>query len=137
MIKKLTDRDKKDWEKFVNSKDKIKNKDSSGFKINETFIEKTIDLHGYSLEEANNKINKFIEKCYLGGVNKINIITGKGNRSQNKENPYISYDLGILKYAVPDYIKNNSDLMKVIKEIDFISVNDPTLGSFHIFLKKK
>ena len=98
---------------------------------------KSIDLHGYTLENANKIINDFINKCYLEGVDSIKVITGKGSRSKNKEDPYLSADLSILKYSVPNYIKNNSELMKKIKELDFDSVNDISQGNFDILLRKK
>ncbi len=137
MNKKLSKKDKKDWENFVNSKDKIQNKDSLILKNKNKNLFRVIDLHGFSLDDANKTINNFIEKCYLEGVDKINVITGKGSRSKNKEDPYQSVEFGILKYSVPDYIKNNINLMKIIKEIDSNSVDNPNVGSFNIFLKKK
>ena len=100
-------------------------------------LSKSIDLHGCTLVEANKKINQFIDECYDKGINKINIITGKGSRSKNKEDPFRSSDLGILKYSVPDFIKNNLELMKKINQIDFDAVNSPFQGSFDIFLRKK
>ena len=92
-------------------------------------------MHGYTLQEANEEISKFIDNCYLNRVKKINIITGKGMRSKNLDDPYQSNDLSILKYSVPEYIKNNSELMKKIIRIDFESVNSPSKGNFDIFLK--
>ena len=137
MNKKLSNKDKKDWEKFVNSKEAIQDKDLQSTKKDFSYIEKIIDLHGYSLEEANIKIEKFILSSFEKGVRKINIITGKGNRSKNLDDPYQSKDLSILKYSVPDYIKNNFELMKKIKKLDLDSVNDINKGSFDIVLKKK
>ncbi len=136
MNKKLSKKDKKDWENFVNSKEKIQNKDSLIFEKKNKNLFKVIDLHGFSLDDANKTINNFIEKCYSEGVDKINVITGKGSRSKNKDDPYQSGQLGILKYSVPDYIKNNINLMKIIKKIDFNSIDNPNVGSFDIFLKK-
>ncbi len=137
MKNKISDKDKKDWQKFIESKERVQNKDSYNNEEKKISIEKTIDLHGYSLDEANQKIKEFIEKSYLESVSKINIITGKGSRSKNKNDPYQSSDLGILKYSIPDYIKNNIELMKKIKKIDFQSINSSNLGSFYIILKKK
>ena len=136
MIKKISDKDKKDWEKFVNSSEKLDNKDRNEINESSNYIEKIIDLHGYTLDEANKKISEFIDSCFLEGVNKINIITGKGSRSKNFSDPYQSFDLSILKYSVPQYIKNNLDLMKIIKLINFEAVNNPNQGSFDIILKK-
>ena len=137
MIKKLTDKDKSDWKKFVDSKEKIENKDRDNNQKQKFFSEKIIDLHGYTLEEANNFIKEIIDKYYIEGVNKINVITGKGTRSKNKNDPYQSTDYSILKYSVPNFIKTNSDLMKKIKKINFDEIENSNKGSFEIYLKKK
>ena len=137
MTNKLSDKDKKDWENFVKSSEKVGNKDIEYIKKENQFVDKTIDLHGYTLEEANKKISEYIESCYLNNVNKINIITGKGLRSKNIDDPYQSNDLSILKYSVPNFIKNNTELMDKIFKIDFDSVNSPLKGNFDIILKSK
>ncbi len=137
MTNKLSDKDKKDWEKFVKGNEKIESKDTEYSNKKKQFIEKIIDLHGYTLEEANNKIFEYIENCYLNNVNKINIITGKGLRSKNLDDPYQSNDLSILKYSVPNFIKNNTELMDKILKIDFDSVNSPSKGNFDIILRSK
>ena len=136
MIKKISKKDKKDWQNFIDGSAKLENKDKSLEDDNSNLIEKTIDLHGYSIENANVKIKEFIEQSYSRKVNKINIITGKGSRSKNFSDPYQSFDLSILKYSVPQYIKNNLDLMKIIKLINYKAVNNPNQGSFDIILKK-
>ncbi len=137
MKNKLSDKDKKDWKKFIEGNEKIENKDRRDLEKNKKFIEKTIDLHGYTLDEANKKIFEYIENCYFNDVDKINIITGKGLRSKNIDDPYQSNDLSILKYSVPNFIKNNNELMRKILKIDFDLVNSPSKGNFVIFLKKK
>ena len=137
MTNKLSDKDKKDWKKFVKGNEKIENKDTEYLKKDKLFVEKTIDLHGYTLEGANKKIFEYIENCYLNNINKINIITGKGLRSKNLDDPYKSNDLSILKYSVPNFIKNSSELMDKILKIDFDSVNSPSKGNFDIILKSK
>ena len=137
MIKKLSNKDEKDWKKFTDSDEKLEIKDLDYKNFEKNFKKKSIDLHGYTLESANKVINNFINKCYLEGVDNIRVITGKGSRSKNKEDPYLSADLSILKYSVPNYIKNNSELMKKIKELDFDSVNDTSQGNFDILLRKK
>ena len=134
MTNKLSDKDKKDWQDFLNSSEKLQVKDIDKSNNQITF-EKSIDLHGYTLKKANEEISKFIENCYLNRVKKINIITGKGMRSKNLDDPYQSTDLSILKYSVPEYVKNNSELMKKIIRIDFESVHSPSKGNFDIFLK--
>ena len=136
-MSRITEKDKKDWKKFLESNEAIKDKDLKEKNNQNPKNFKIIDLHGYSLEEANTVVYKFIEKSYEEGFQKLNIVTGKGNRSKNKEDPYKSKDLAILKYSVPNYIKNNSELMKKIIKIDQDSINSPLKGSFDIFLKKK
>ena len=134
MNKKLSEKDKKDWENFLKSSKKIHNKDSE-ISRETNITEKTVDLHGYNLRDANLAIGKLIVSSYKSKVKKINVITGKGMRSKNLDDPYQSLDLSILKYSVPNYIKNNQELMKKIIRIDFDSVNSPSKGNFDIFLK--
>ena len=134
MTNKLSEKDKKDWQDFLNSSEKLQSKDVDQAN-HQIIVERSIDLHGYTLEEANKQISEFIENCYVNKVKKINVITGKGMRSKNLEDPYQSKDLSILKYSVPEYIKNNSELMNKIIRIDFESVNSPSKGNFDIFLK--
>ncbi len=134
MTNKLSDKDKKDWQNFINSSEKLQSKEEE--KSNDQrILKRSIDLHGFTLEEANEEISKFIENCYLNKVKKINVITGKGMRSKNINDPYQSSELSILKYSVPEYIKNNSELMKKIIKIDFESVDSPSKGNFDIILK--
>ena len=134
MTNKLSDKDKKDWRNFINSSEKLQSKDLEK-PYDRVILERSIDLHGFTLEEANKEISKFIENCYLNKVKKINVITGKGMRSKNINDPYQSSELSILKYSVPEYIKNNSELMKKIIKIDFESVDSPSKGNFDIILK--
>ena len=136
MIKKISDKDIKDWNEFINKGDKLENKDNfQEESIEKKYIE--IDLHGYTLEGANKKMSEYIVESYENNISVINVITGKGLRSKNSDNPYSSADLGILKHSVPNYIKNNKDLMNKIKLIDFDEKDKSNKGSFNIFLKKK
>ena len=136
MNRKISDKDKKDWENFLSENSSLPNKDNENIekKINKA---KTLDLHGYSLQEANEKINSMIYDSYSEGVNKLVIITGKGLHSQNEKDPYVSKDLGILKHSVPEYIKNNTELMSMISQIQDASTEDGGSGAFYVFLKKK
>mgnify|MGYP001170672009 FL=1 len=136
MNRKISDKDKKDWDEFLSRKDHLPNKDLDlkNNKIKKFF---TFDLHGYSLNDANIKINELIHQAYNNGVGKLIIVTGKGLHSQNEKNPYVSKDLGILKHAVPEYIKSNKELMKMINSIQDASIEDGGSGAFYIFLKKK
>ena len=137
MNKKISDKDVKDWDNFVNSKEKLFNKDQQSSRKILTYKEEIIDLHGHNLEDANIKIESFIISCFEKGVAKIKIITGKGSRSKNLNDPYQSSNLSILKYSVPNFIKSSDHLMNKIVSIDFEAVENPSVGNFDIFLKKK
>ena len=168
MIKKITDKDKEDWENFLNNKKKNPNKNSVKKKNinnpdkdkqnwedflndkekipNKDFVHKKniryerikkIDLHGYTIEEANKAIEQFIQKCFDENVTKIIVITGKGLRSKNVENPYLSKDLSILKYSVPEFIEKNKNLTQFIIEITDAKIEDGGSGAFYIYLKNK
>ena len=138
MKKKISEKDKIDWQNFLSNKKKIPNKDLKFDKnISYKEVTKTIDLHGFSLESANKTIEEFILQCFKKGVKKIVVITGKGSRSTNSENPYVSKDLSILKYSVPEFIKSKENLVNVIKQINEDDINDNKKGIFHILLKKK
>ena len=135
MTDNISDKDKKDWQTFVLSKDKLPNKD---FKPQNQNILKvrSIDLHGYTLEQANNAIEEFILKAYEEKVSKLIVVTGKGIHSDVEKDPYVSKDLSILKYSVPEFINNNQNLMKVINDIQDATVEDGGSGAFYILLKK-
>ena len=135
MNKKISDKDKKDWENFLSNEESLPDKDKE-FKNK---IQKLIklDLHGFTLTEANKKISNIIKQSYSSGVRKILVVTGKGLHSQIDKDPYISKDFGILKYAVPDFIKRDNELMKMIMEIKDAEIKDGGSGAFYIFLKKK
>ena len=136
MTNKISDKDKKDWENFLSSDEKLPDKD---LKLKKKKYSSTysIDLHGYTLEEANKSIQDFINKSYEKNINKLIVVTGKGIHSNNETNPYVSKDLSILKYSVPEFIKKNVDLMKKISEIKNAEIEDGGSGAFYIYLKKK
>ena len=135
MIKKITDKDKQDWDNFLSNDETMPDKDSDQ---KEKLKRKNIsfDLHGYSLDDANKKIEELINYSYNNGIRKLTIVTGKGIHSQNEKDPYVSKDLGILKYSVPEYIKNNNCLMNMINEIKDANIEDGGSGAFYILLKK-
>ena len=135
MSKKLSKKDLKDWKNFIEGKDKIYSKDIFKSKIDYK-KESTLDLHGFSLDQANTKVEKFIIDCFDKKIEKLNIITGKGLRSKVDQNPYQSKDLGILKYSVPEFIKSNSELMKIIKKIED-QMDNRNSGYFTVCLKVK
>ena len=136
MNDKISDKDKQDWENFLSSEEQLPNKDSILNK-KKKYTVKCIDLHGYSLQEANNKIEEIINSSYDNFVSKIIVVTGKGLHSNVEEDPYVSKDLGILRYSVPEFIKNNIELKKKIIEVQDADIEDGGKGAFYIFLKKK
>ena len=136
MNDKISNKNKKDWENFVNSKEKLHNKDFQ-FQIQKTKKIRSIDLHGYTLDGANKTIEDFINKAYADNVYKLIVVTGKGLHSENEKDPYVSKDLSILKYSIPEYIENNEELMKKIIEIKDAKIEDGGAGAFYIFLRKK
>ena len=135
MSNDISEKDKKDWETFLSSDEKLPNKDfvKTNHKI---FKTKSIDLHGYTLEDANKTIEEFIYQSFAEKINKLIVVTGKGLHSQNEKNPYVSKDLSILKYSVPEFIENNNKLMNIINEIKDANIEDGGSGAFYIFLKK-
>ncbi len=135
MSNDISDKDQKDWNTFVEGNEKLPNKD---LKVKEkNFVKiKSIDLHGYTLDEANKIIENFINKSFLESVNKLIVVTGKGLHSKNEKDPYVSKDLSILKYSVPEFIKKNETLMKKIIEIKDADIKDGGSGAFYIYLKK-
>jgi len=134
---KNPDKDKQDWENFLNNKEKIPNKDSIHKKNIRYEQIKKIDLHGYTIEEANKAIEQFIQKCFEESVTKMIVITGKGLRSKNVENPYLSKDLSILKYSVPEFIEKNKSLTRLIIKTTDAKIEDGGSGAFYIYLKNK
>ena len=135
MTSNISDKDKKDWDRFISSDEKLPNKDFENQKKKNLKI-RSIDLHGYTLDEANKTIEDFINKAFSENINKLIIVTGKGLHSENEKDPYVSKDFGILKYSIPEFINNNASLMNMINEITDAKIEDGGAGAFYIFLKK-
>ena len=136
MNDKISDKDKKDWDNFIKNNEKLPNKDFKSSK-EKTFEVRSIDLHGYTLDQANKAIENFINKAFIENVNKLVVVTGKGLHSGNEKDPYVSKDMSILKYSVPEFILNNKILMGMINEIKDAKLEDGGGGAFYIFLKKR
>ena len=136
MTDNLSEKDKKDWEDFISSDEKLPNKDLMKKKKSILKI-KSIDLHGYSLDQANKTIEDFIKYSYFEGINKLIVVTGKGLHSQSEKDPYVSKDLSMLKYSVPEFINQNKSLMNIINEITDAKIEDGGSGAFYIYLKKE
>ena len=135
MSTKISDKDKKIWESFLSRKEKLPNKDLKS-KVKTSLKIRSIDLHGYTLEYANKTIEEFINQSYAQKINKLIVVTGKGLHSQNEKDPYVSKDLSILKYSVPEFISKNKNLTDIIYEITDANIKDGGAGAFYIFLKK-
>ena len=136
MNSKISEKDKKTWEEFLSNDQKLPDKDNFQSKIKSKKT-RSLDLHGKTLDEANQIIENFIRKSYEDKVHKLIIVTGKGLHSSNEKDPYVSKDLGILKYSIPNFLKNNAELMGLISNISEASIEDGGSGAFYIFLKKK
>ena len=135
MNKNISDKDKKDWQNFISNKEKLPNKDLRHKKKPKEKI-RSIDLHGYTLDQANKTIENFIRESYNKKIDKLIVVTGKGLHSQNKKNPYLSENLSILKYSIPEFILNNKNLNNIIHEIQDAKIEDGGSGAFYIYLKK-
>ena len=135
MNNNISNKDKKDWDKFINSNEKLPDKDLKNIEKKNKKT-RSIDLHGFTLDEANKTIENFINKAFSENINKLIIVTGKGLHSENEKDPYVSKDLSILKYSVPEFISNNKILMEMIYDIQDAKIEDGGSGAFYIYLKK-
>jgi len=130
-------KDKKDWDAFTKQMGTIKAKESDFEDNNEkTGIVKKLDLHGLKLDEANKIVKKFIINSFNNDFKKLLVVTGKGLRSKSLNNPYLSEKLSVLKYSVPECIKNDEDLSNIISRISKADQKDGGEGAIYIFLKK-
>ena len=136
MNNKISDKDKKDWENFIKSSERLEDKDNKIYRKKQKY-EETLDLHGYGLRDANIAVKNLIINSYNNGIKKLKIITGKGNRSNNIKDPYKSNKLGILKYSVPEFIQGEKELVDMIKKIDHDDIQNLNSGDFSIYLKAK
>tara|TARA_B100000989_G_scaffold298004_1_gene285675 strand:- start:2544 stop:2957 length:414 start_codon:yes stop_codon:yes gene_type:complete len=133
---KISDKDKKDWENFLSKKEKLVNKDQKN-NIKSYFKTRSIDLHGYSLDEANKKIKILIRRSFEEGVEKLIVITGKGIHSNNESDPFVSKKLGILKYSVPEFLKKDEELINIVKNLSPAKIEDGGEGAFYVYLRKR
>ena len=132
----ISSKDKKDWLAFTKQMGNIKAKESDLLKENIKLNEvKKLDLHEFSLNEANEIVKNFIINSFNSGYKKLLIVTGKGLRSKSHENPYVSEKLSVLRYSVPEYIKNDGNLANKINSISTADIKDGGEGAIYIFLK--
>ncbi len=132
----VSSEDKKDWMLFTKQIGDINPKEVDLLKqITATNKVRKLDLHGFSLIEANKTVKKFIIESFNNGYKKLLIVTGKGGRSKSRANPYLSEKLSVLKYSVPEYINNDENLINKIRKISKASLKDGGEGAIYIFLK--
>ena len=132
----VSSEDKKDWMLFTKQIGDISPKEVDLLKkITVTNKVRKLDLHGFSLIEANKTVKKFIIESFNNGYKKLLIVTGKGGRSKSRANPYLSEKLSVLKYSVPEYINNDENLINKIRKISKASLKDGGEGAIYIFLK--
>jgi len=129
-------KDKKDWLDFTKQIGNISPKENDLSQEN-IEIKKVLklDLHGSSLAESNEMVKKFINECFNRGYKKLLIVTGRGLRSKSYDNPYVSEKLSVLKYSVPEFIKNDENLNNKISRISKAEIKDGGEGAIYIFLK--
>ena len=134
----ISSKDKKDWVAFTKQMGNIKSKESDLLKENIEVSEvKKLDLHGFSLEDANKRVKKFIIESFEDGYKKLLVITGKGLRSTAHKNPYLSEQMSVLKHSIPEFIKNDEDSSDKISRISKASLKDGGEGAFYIFQNNK
>ena len=131
-----TFQDKKDWIDFTKKIDNVDAKEVDSLQQNiQTNKVPKLDLHGYSLIESNKIVKKFIIESFNRGYKKLLVVTGKGLRSKSYNNPYVSEKLNVLRYSVPEFIKNDEDLKDKIRGVEKADVKDGGEGAIYIFLK--
>ena len=133
--KNISSKDLNTWFKFVKDLPNIEDKEKGG-KVLSTPRKKTLDLHGFSLNDANKIVHETLEDCFYKGIKALKIITGKGLRSKSFDDPYKSQDFSILKNSIPEYIQN-SDLKKYVIRITEADPSDGGQGAIYVFLKNK
>tara|TARA_B100000029_G_scaffold261246_1_gene257547 strand:- start:413 stop:820 length:408 start_codon:yes stop_codon:yes gene_type:complete len=109
--------DQKDWENFLNNPSDIFDKDKLKKKNQKLFRKYKFDFHGYSIDNANKKVENLIYKSFEEGVSELLIITGKGSHSSKKDDVYVSKEYSKLQNTLPEFIKNNSELTSKIQSI--------------------
>ncbi len=137
MIKKkdLTQEDKKIWESYIKNPSDIYDKDKgiSGIQIKKDRFK--FDLHGFTLDDANNKVREIVTNCVSQNYKEILLITGKGIHSKSDEDTYVSKDLGKLRFSVPEFLKNDELLSNYILSIEDAQSKDGGGGAIIIKLK--
>ena len=134
-LSKISDKDKKDWNNFINSSQRVENKDKDSVSKENTQSYISIDLHGYTLDEANKKVKEIIISCSKNKYREILLITGKGLHSTSGEDTYVSSDLSKLRYSVPEFISSDDELKNYLISIEEAEKKDGGDGAILIKLK--
>ena len=132
----IPDEEKKIWEEYLKNPKDLFDKELEDKKKNNQANRYRFDLHGFTLLEANKKVRKLITYCQLNGYKEVLLITGKGLHSNTDQNTYVSKELSKLKFAIPEYIKNQKDLAEKIVSMEPAQINDGGEGAIIIKLKK-
>ena len=127
--------DKKTWEEYIKNPSDIYDKDQNISNSSKTRERYKFDLHGFTLEEANKKVLEIIEHCVKNKIKELLLITGKGIHSTSDEDAYVSREFGKLKYSVPEFIKTNSELNKLIVSINEAEKKDGGEGAIIVKLR--
>ena len=133
----VTSKDRQDWDVFTKNMGDVKVKEpdliNKNIEINKV---PRLDLHGFSLIEANKMVKNFVVQSFNSGYKKLLVVTGKGLRSKSHNNPYLSKKLSVLKYSRPEYVKNDKNLNQKISRILYADLEDGGEGAIYIFLRK-
>ncbi len=137
MIKKkdLPAEDKKVWEDYTRNPSNIYDKEKQSTANNSRKERFKFDLHGFTLDEANQKVSEIILSCTNKNYKEILLITGKGLHSNTDNDIYVSKDLSKLKFSVPEFINNNHELNNCVSSISEASLKDGGAGAILIKLK--
>ena len=133
--KDLSKEDKKTWETYIKNPSDLFDKEKNLFQDKKKKERFKYDLHGYSLDEANQKVKEIIVSCANKNYREILLITGKGLHSTSDRDSYVSKEFSKLKYSVPDFIQNNNDLKRLIVSISDADRIDGGEGAILIRLK--
>jgi len=123
------------WKSYIKNPSDIYDKDKNSLQNQERKNRFKFDLHGYTLDEANLKVRDLIIKCAKNNYKEILLITGKGLHSNSDSDAYVSKNLSKLKYSVPEFIKSNEELSKLIISLSDADLKDGGEGAILIKLK--
>jgi len=132
--KDLPDKDKKAWEDYTKNPTDIYDKEKENLNNNKKKERFRFDLHGFTLDSANQKVLEIINFCLKKKYKEILLITGKGLHSMTDDDTYVSKNLSKLKYSVPDFI-NNNDINNYVLSVSEATIKDGGAGAILIKLK--